>query len=124
MVRPKNKRIIKSLETNKIITTKAPIARGHIKYIEEDKFVLTSSVKRFKEGKSRLEDMTCIVKRNEKDYSYFQEAYVPLNTPIKVIMKYKDKKSKEGNYSTPEDNLPIEIISLSGRTIYQKSIID
>ena len=119
MARLKEKRTVRDSK-NKVIITKAPIARGHVSYDGKFKFIAKSSVKKpVKERPNELERIIHIIEYNKKDYSYFQEFYGNDRT-IDVLLKYKDKKSKEGKYGNPEDNLPIEIITLSGKQLYKK----
>ena len=131
MVKTRKKRVVKDEETKKVITTYAHIARGKVTYLDKNKFIAKSSVE--KKGEKKLENIIHIIENKKGDYSNFQEYDSKmkgiygdkLDKPIRVILKYQDKKSKEGKYPDAYDNLPIEIRTLSQDIqLYQKNIID
>ena len=131
MVKTRKKRVVKDEETKKVIITYAHIARGKVTYSSKNKFIAKSSVK--KEGGKKLESIIHIIEKEKGNYSNFQEYNNKmreiygdrLEKPIQVILKYRDKKSKEGKYPNAYDNLPIEIRTLSQDIqLYQKNIID
>lgn len=125
MVKVGKKRQIKNIETKKVVTTVASIARGHATYVDKNKLLAISSVRKpLKEGPNKLENIVHVLEKKDEDYSYFQENYLGINKKIDVVLKYKDRKSKEGKYANEYDNLPLEIVTLSGKTLYLKDILE
>lgn len=116
MVRYKEKRIVRNSKNNWVVITKAPFAKGKITNIEKEKFTVQSSIKKKTSLENKFSERNIIhIIKKENRYD-FQKP----ETKGDVILKYKDKKSKLGEYENPEDNLPIEVVTLSGKTLYKR----
>lgn len=117
MTRYREKRIVRNSKNNWVVITQAPIARGKIINIEKEKFIVQSSVKKKISLENKFSERNIIhIIKKENRYN-FQKP----ETKGDVILKYKDKESKFGEHEDSYNNLPIEIVTLSGKTLYKRN---